>query len=692
MTVEILKLDGLARISMKTSSRGMKWRLPTVVHPVLHETSMARVESLPHYRAVHDRWASALKRVGGMDERSESEHLPSFTPLLVEILASVQFQEFDLDRVLATRREHAFLALPIDRVLFQTNQYEEYLNRLLDSGIKRPHLKDFALPFPFLGKNSDLDEISLKVSEINPDIVILSDMAALLRHPRKLLKYMEQYHSIFDVNQVAWAPRIPLIWIPFLSYLGVDLFDELSLDQAHQQGVIHTRMGVLDSHILKTLGFLTSLQKSTGDLGIIGEGVVEVNSLMFHGLLMETMLAISSERLRDFVRSMANLHPILKLALRLLGSSEILLELLEQNVPLQLSNVMRSTDETDVDRPEVTRYRKWTRHRWIPPNDVACCVVLPCSAKKPYRSSQSHYQFTSILKSALGKWYHRTQEIIFTSPFGGVPRALDMTHPISSYDVTVSGEWNSREARLSATHLRDLIAKIPKHVPVVVHLSETETQVVEPHLESLPHHVTFVRSPEAPTTESSLKKFKTVLSRIREQLEQDEELASLTFTKTESLHSDHEILRTVLSYEFGRGRLGSTSSDENNPLVESFLREPLRIRGKRRIQLKFYHGNKQLGTFHGDTGLVTLTLHGTEILVDHQVNIVKVNTRELHGGTVYLPAIEDADLNIVPGSPVAVVDADDPTRLLASGRALLPGRYLKSLTRGAGVTIKHKKK
>ncbi len=695
MTLEIFKLDGLARVSVKTSSRGRQWRLPTIVRPILHEAAMDYIGSLPRYQDTFERWMTV-----SVNDNSPSGHFEdetsAFTPMIIETLLSVQFQEFDPDLVLSRRRENAFLLFPIDRVLFQTDQYIEYLDRLLDSGLRKTSVLDTALSFPFLGKNANLDEIKDRISKINPDIVVLSDIGALLRHPRKLIKYLEQYHGIFDVNHVIWAPRVPTSWIPFLAYLGVDLFDEFPIVQATRLKLVLTRMGAMDRKLLKTLSMLNP-QENTSTLkrqpkDRLGKEILDLNKQILYNVLKEATLAISAGRLRDLVRSTANIHPTLKLALRLLTSSELLLELLESNVPLKLSGTIWCTDETDVDRPEVSRYRKWSRARWTPPSNVVCCVVLPCSAKKPYRSSQSHHLFTKVLQFALGKWYYRTQEIIFTSPFGGVPRSLDMTHPISSYDVTVTGEWNSREAEQSAIHLRDMLAKMPSHVPVVVHLSEVETSVVEPYLASLPHEIIYVRSSESPTKEPSLALFEEALNRVKEQIEQNENLASLKFDKKVSLQSDYEILRTVLAYQFGKSQQIESSPQKSNPLVESFLKEPLRIRGKRRIQLKFFRGNKQLGTFHGDSGLVTLTLHGAEILVEHQVNLVKVDTRDLRGGTVYLPAIKDADLSIVPGAPVAVVGANEPSILLASGRALLPGRYLKSLTRGAGVTIKHKKK
>ncbi len=701
MTLEIIKLDGLARLALKTTAEGLKWHLPTIVLPVMHQAAIKQMQSMPHHRATLQRLMVARDSLTSkitMESSNELVIKEQLVPLVIEVLPSVQFQEFDLDVAFALRRDEGFLLLPVDRVLFQTDQYGEYLDRIISSGIVGEKASRIALAFPYLGKGENLSDISKKIEKISPEIIVLSDIHALLKHPKRLLRYLTQYHRVTNGRYLTWAPRISSEWVPFLAYLGVDLFDLLLVEASTKLNVFRNRFGQVTDKIFALHSLFERYSSGhSDDIGMISEkngsgrfrgSIFDWNVRFFLDVLAEMIIAISSGRLRDLVRSTANINPSLKLALRLLGTDEYLLELLEGNVPLQLSDVLWCTDETDVDRPEVTRYQKWTRARWFPPEEVACCIILPCSSKKPYRASQSHYLFTKVIQSTLGKWYALTQEIIFTSPFGGVPRPLDMSHPVSFYDVTVTGEWTIHEIERSASHLRDLVAKLPENVPVVVHLSDVETEVVEPYLSTLPHQIHYVGSKEPPSKEESLDQLKNVLEEVRKRVEQTFLNAKGKMDRKKSLQSDYEILRTVLAYQFGSRGNNLQSSD----VVEDFLKEPLKIRGKRRIQLKFYRGDRQLGTFHGNNGLITLTIHGAEILAEHGINLVKVNTRELRGGTVYLPAIVDADPEIVPGSSVAVVDVEDPTNLLASGKALLPGRYLKVLSRGAGVTIKHKKK
>lgn len=68
-------------------------------------------------------------------------------------------------------------------------------------------------------------------------------------------------------------------------------------------------------------------------------------------------------------------------------------------------------------------------------------VLLPCSSKKPYSISQSHQKFIKAIKSAKVV----VEEVILTSPYGLVPRALER---LVNYDIPVTGEWSFEEIEL----------------------------------------------------------------------------------------------------------------------------------------------------------------------------------------------------------------------------------------------------
>jgi len=66
-------------------------------------------------------------------------------------------------------------------------------------------------------------------------------------------------------------------------------------------------------------------------------------------------------------------------------------------------------------------------------------VLLPCSARKPYRLSKSHGRFIRAIGTSA------CHEVMVTSPLGLVPRDLEEVWPAAHYDLPVTGDWSSDE-------------------------------------------------------------------------------------------------------------------------------------------------------------------------------------------------------------------------------------------------------
>jgi len=66
-------------------------------------------------------------------------------------------------------------------------------------------------------------------------------------------------------------------------------------------------------------------------------------------------------------------------------------------------------------------------------------VLLPCSARKPYRLSKSHRKFIQALGT------NACHEVMVTSPLGLVPRDLEDVWPAAFYDIPVTGDWSRDE-------------------------------------------------------------------------------------------------------------------------------------------------------------------------------------------------------------------------------------------------------
>jgi len=81
-------------------------------------------------------------------------------------------------------------------------------------------------------------------------------------------------------------------------------------------------------------------------------------------------------------------------------------------------------------------------------------ILLPCSAKKPYRLSQSHSRF----RRSIGK--SRAHEVMVTAPLGLVPRDLEDLWPAAHYDIPVSGDWDEDELSIIRKMLKRLVERV----------------------------------------------------------------------------------------------------------------------------------------------------------------------------------------------------------------------------------------
>ncbi|MEC8152351.1 MAG: DUF5591 domain-containing protein, partial [Candidatus Thermoplasmatota archaeon] len=80
-------------------------------------------------------------------------------------------------------------------------------------------------------------------------------------------------------------------------------------------------------------------------------------------------------------------------------------------------------------------------------------ILLPCSARKPYRLSKSHGQFLRAIGST------GCHEVMMTSPLGLVPRDLEDVWPAANYDVPVTGDWSSDELERVRRMLLSLVER-----------------------------------------------------------------------------------------------------------------------------------------------------------------------------------------------------------------------------------------
>ena len=103
----------------------------------------------------------------------------------------------------------------------------------------------------------------------------------------------------------------------------------------------------------------------------------------------------------------------------------------------------------------IRKWREVISEYYDPPSrQREVLVLLPCSAKKPYRLSQSHSRF----RRAIGN--SRVHEVMVTAPLGLVPRDLEDLWPASHYDIPVTGDWDEDEL----STIRGMIGRLVERV------------------------------------------------------------------------------------------------------------------------------------------------------------------------------------------------------------------------------------
>lgn len=509
-------------------------------------------------------------------------------------------------------------------------KYVEVLNRL-----KEPKFDErvkLILNIPFTHEILKEKLPLLKSSVIA--IVSLGDISSLLSHPSHLIRYIAYVKSWISPNVMLYAPGVPPSYIPILVYLGVDLFDFL-----------YVKMHSMNSTISSEL---------------IMENNVTKDSLL--QILNLTRKALDIGKLRDLVRIYANSFPPLKSLLRI-SDKNIQLEV---GTPIYRSSTLHCTDETDLNRPEVTRFRERVRTRYYPPFETLGLIFLPCSAKKPYSQSKSHRFFRNIIRRNLKRKRHLIDEAILTSPLGVVPRNLEYTYPAAHYDIPVTGDWNNIEKRHLTEDLEDFFSKFDPSIPFVGYLKDTEREIFK--------KVCISQNRQMYITKENLEKLTS-----REGLQQFSSLLGEAFSDInlgQKSSNQIALLRTVADFQFGKG-IGSI-----------LIPDDVKISGRKEFGMRIKFEGKHFLTFRSETGSLTLSLLAADRLLGHTSNTVTFDGRKISGSTIFVKAISRADPEIRSKDEVLIIDEEG--RLIATGTSYLSGDLLVKMKRGKGVSIREK--
>jgi len=257
---------------------------------------------------------------------------------------------------------------------------------------------------------------------LKPDVVVLVDALQLASQPGRLIEAITVLKRKFP-GALLWTPGLGgPDNVALLTWFGVDLFDLSRSRQATAAGVLLTGNG--PRHPVESMGESASMKDQVGH---------------WEAAIAEVRSALSTDQMRSLVdrQSLNSARSVEHLRRH---------DALCSSVPgLLASHVARThafpchsaSIQTD---PLISDWEAFMSETYVAPEGLdTILVLLPCSARKPYRLSKSHGRFIRAIGTSA------CHEVMVTSPLGLVPRDLEEVWPAAHYDLPVTGDWSRDE-------------------------------------------------------------------------------------------------------------------------------------------------------------------------------------------------------------------------------------------------------
>ncbi len=424
-------------------------------------------------------------------------------------------------------------------------------------------------------------------------------LVELMGDPPRLVDAMVKARELAGPVPMIYAPGIGLPnQLALLTYLGVDIFDDVRIRMASAKGMYVDENGLW----YEDVGEERNMESAERELGIIRK-------------------AIENGRLRDIVEMRARSEPWLYAALRL--SDEEHWRHFEEYEAVK-GKPVRYPGPEGITRPEVMRFRERVLERWRPRGEVL--LLLPCSARKPYSRSRTHRRFHEALESVRG--WGTVQEVILTSPMIMVPRELERYYPAGHYDAAVRGKWDAIEIEAIKGALENL-KRMGAFRHVIIHLPE-DMDFVKDAI----YGEWTATAEGSVTSEKSIENLKIALERALADVRGESRKKRLLWT-----------IQAMVEFQFGI---------PGEEMVDS-------VKG-RWPNMKGFLGGKQTVTFIENKGAISITTEGGKILAEKGIYRVFVGDFEIRGDIFSIgvesadPEIREGDdvVIIQSGEPVAV--------------------------------------
>lgn len=555
--------------------------------------------------------------------------------------------------------------------------YLEELDKMLDNF---PDI-NFGLSIRFFD-HYDFLEYYKPLIENHDNVKILNflDIFDNLRFFRNKLDVIIKFKEDLDNNLVLMASgRIITKYIPLIVYLGFDLINISYLTHLSAESFYDTVEDLLPSYKVRYLPCnCLSCQNRLRDLLEEKYSADKIDLLCYHNFITaqnymnKTIQYLHTEDFRAFIEK-ASLNELNFKSLLKICDKKYFDQLKYHSKMIQKNREINCLGPLSYYRPDFEYFRRKVLQTFTPEPWTKIIILLPCSAKKPYSQSRTHQKFYEVTREF--PEFPSFQEIILTSPLGSIPRQLENIYPVNSYEISVTGDWNTEEIEIAAEMLSKMLDKFNKKIPVVCHLEGGYYKIAKEAEKRCEQFFSYSQIIDHLTSEESLNNLKSNIKKHLEKLQvQETDSQKRKLTKTW-----HRKFSKIIDYQFGKG------------FGEKLISHNIKYRrdGRNtRFSLIDKNNNQHIGTFKFSTGKIRLTIEGAEKIAftPDFSNYIVFDGTNLKGNTLFMPGIKDYAPNLVPDQNICIFDKNREN-IIAMGDMITGSSFIKNSTSGKVVKL-----
>ncbi|MFX1279769.1 MAG: DUF5591 domain-containing protein [Promethearchaeota archaeon] len=536
---------------------------------------------------------------------------------------------------------------------------------------------------------SELLDLYLPIIKANENIRVLNLHGIFdnFNNFRNIVNIILNLKSKLDNNLVLMASgRILPKFYPILVYLGVDLIDSTFLLYLSAESFYDTIEYLLP--IYKVKYFPCSCVACKGNLKNLCDvkhSIDKIDLLCLHNLIsannymMKVKQYLRFEDYRAFVEKSSLDDTNIISTLKILDRDYF--DFVRYDTPItQKDKKIKCLGPSSYDRPDFREFRERTVNIFKPEEWTTLIILLPCSAKKPYSTSKSHKLFHNSIRKF--PEFPNFQEIIITSPLGAIPRQLENLYPVNSYDISVTGNWDEEEKKITSKMLLDLLNKYDKSIPIISHLEGESLDIAKKITSSLTNNFFISVVNENPTSNESL----TMLEKLIQEHKND-------YKPKKCLSKDNYLSKSwirkliyILDYQFGTG--------SGIKIIKNDLKLK-KAKANQQINLIDINTKENLGSFITSTGQISLSITGMnrldQIPFSIDSNLIVFDGKSIRGNNLFRAGILGYSLNLIPESYVRIIDKDR-INIIGVGKLIVGTNFIKNSKTGRIVEIYEKKK